>query len=208
MTKSANGVEELTIIGCGGHGRSVADVALANGIKKLVFVDAKARENETLFGFAVLPTLPASHSQYGIFAISNNEQRAKLETDSALSGLIWTNIISDKATIGVEAKLSAGCFIGHGAHVGPRSMIGKATIINTHSVIEHDCVIGNYCHVSVNATIAGQCRLGDFVMVGAGAVIIENVTVCSQVIIGAGAVVVKDIVEPGTYVGVPARKIG
>ncbi|MBW2507313.1 MAG: NeuD protein, partial [Deltaproteobacteria bacterium] len=27
-------------------------------------------------------------------------------------------------------------------------------------------------------------------------------------VIGMGAVVVKDIVEPGTYVGIPAKKVG
>lgn len=39
------------------------------------------------------------------------------------------------------------------------------------------------------------------------AVVSNNVSVCADCMIGAGAVVVKDVVEAGTYVGVPAGKI-
>ena len=35
----------------------------------------------------------------------------------------------------------------------------------------------------------------------------NNITICGGCMIGAGAVVVRDIEEPGTYVGVPARRL-
>ncbi|HFU6823723.1 TPA: NeuD protein, partial [Streptococcus agalactiae] len=35
----------------------------------------------------------------------------------------------------------------------------------------------------------------------------QTLDISSCTTIGAGAVVVKDIIEPGTYVGVPAKKI-
>lgn len=41
--------------------------------------------------------------------------------------------------------------------------------------------------------------------IGAGATVSNNITICNDVMIGAGAVVVKDIMEPGTYVGVPQK---
>ena len=47
-------------------------------------------------------------------------------------------------------------------------------------------------------------KLGNHVSVGTNATILP-VTICDQVVIGAGAVVTKDIVEPGIYVGNPAR---
>jgi len=42
---------------------------------------------------------------------------------------------------------------------------------------------------------------------GIGSVVSNNVNICSGCNVGAGAVVVKDITEPGTYVGVPARRV-
>ena len=39
----------LLIMGCGGHARSVADIALHIGFKELLFVDHGARAGETDF---------------------------------------------------------------------------------------------------------------------------------------------------------------
>jgi serine acetyltransferase len=44
-------------------------------------------------------------------------------------------------------------------------------------------------------------------MVGTGARILQQLHLCSQSVIGAGAVVTRSIEEPGTYIGVPARKM-
>jgi acetyltransferase-like isoleucine patch superfamily enzyme len=43
--------------------------------------------------------------------------------------------------------------------------------------------------------------------VGIGATVSNGLTVCGDCMIGAGAVVVKNIDAPGTYVGVPARRM-
>jgi serine acetyltransferase len=49
--------------------------------------------------------------------------------------------------------------------------------------------------------------LGDNVVIGTGSTIIGPVTICDNVLIGAMSLVNKDIFEPGTYVGIPAKKI-
>ena len=41
--------------------------------------------------------------------------------------------------------------------------------------------------------------------IGVGAVVRDFVQIGSNIVVGAGAVVVKDLLEPGTYVGCPAR---
>ena len=55
--------------------------------------------------------------------------------------------------------------------------------------------------------LAGTVTLGKSTWVGIGATVSNNTTICGGCMIGAGAVVVKDILEPGTYVGVPARRL-
>lgn len=198
--------DTLLIIGCGGHARSVADVAFSSGISNLAFWDVNARENETLFTFPVLSSESVLEKSNQIFcAIGDNQERSEYFKKFEEKNII--NIISKNTYIAPSSTLGRGVFIAHGAHVGPMAVIGDNTIINTHAVIEHECNIGKHSHISVNTTITGRCTIGDFVFVGAGAVLRDKISVCSNVTIGAGSVVVKDIIEPGIYVGSPARKI-
>jgi serine acetyltransferase len=44
--------------------------------------------------------------------------------------------------------------------------------------------------------------------VGTQASFRQHIRVCDDAVIGMGTVVVRDIVEAGTYVGVPAKKVG
>jgi acetyltransferase-like isoleucine patch superfamily enzyme len=48
--------------------------------------------------------------------------------------------------------------------------------------------------------------VGNNVSIGSNATILP-VTITDNVVIGAGAVVTKDILEPGVYIGNPARKL-
>lgn len=205
MPKSVN--DKLAIFGCGGHARSLADVALANGVEELIFIDANAKPDEKQFGFNVVTELLNNDAMGFIVALGDNQQRAVQFNLLKADNKTVDPLIANDAYIGKNATIAAGVFVGHGAHIGPNTIIGDNTIINTRCLIEHDCVIGKHSHISVNTTIAGKCRVGDFVMIGAGATVIDGVSICSYVIVGSGAVVVDDIVEPGTYVGVPARKI-
>lgn len=198
----------LILYGCGGHARSVADVALNNGIKHLIFVDPEARPNETIFDFDVITDYTLQNHERCFVAIGDNHKRSNLFIDLTANHHNVIHLVSSRAYLGKDAHLDTGVFIGHAAHIGPNVKIGAASLINTRSVIEHDCIIGKYCHVSVNAVIAGKSQIGDFVMVGAGATIIDNIRICSNVTIGAGAVVTDDIAEPGVYVGIPAKKVG
>jgi UDP-N-acetylbacillosamine N-acetyltransferase len=200
----------LVILGFGGHARSVADIALALGIKELLFVDGAARADESLWGFPVRKTFNDDKLPDGwqAFAASGNNQ-IRYNQVATILGLSWplATLISPTATIGGEAIISAGCFIGHQAHVGPLSSIGTACVINTHAAVDHECKIGDYTHVSVNSSVAGRCRLGSFVFLGTGAVVIDNVCIADSITVGAGSVVVESLAEPGTYVGAPARSI-
>jgi UDP-N-acetylbacillosamine N-acetyltransferase len=199
----------LVILGFGGHARSVADIALALGIKELLFVDEAARADESLWGFPVRKTFDDKLPDgWQAFAASGSNQ-IRYDQVAAILGRSWplATLVSPTATIGNEAIISAGCFIGHHAHIGPLSSIGTACIINTHAAVDHECKIGNYTHVSVNSSVAGRCRLGSFVFLGTGAVVIDNVCIADSITVGAGGVVVESLAQPGTYVGAPARSI-
>lgn len=201
--------KKLLILGFGGHARSVADVALACGYDELLFVDDQARDGENFLGYPVVARMNAYIGRHWVvFPAAGDSRKRELQCVWARElGFPLATLVSPKASIGAGATISTACFVGHHAHIGPMARIGRACIINTGAVVEHECRIGDFCHVSVNASIAGRSSLGDHSMLGAGATIIDQVSVCDHVMVGAGAVVCQPIETPGTYVGVPAKRI-
>lgn len=197
----------LLILGFGGHARSVADVALAAGIQNVLFVDANAKDGEHFMGFPVqreyLQQLP---EDWLCLPASGHNQRRKLQVELAQKRE-WplATLIAPTATIGVGTAIAPGCFIAQHAHVGPMTKIDIGSLINTGAIVEHDCAIGSYVHISVHATVAGNCHIGDCSFVCAGATIINNITIGHEITIGAGSVVVTDLQQPGIYIGAPAR---
>lgn len=195
----------LVIYGCGGHARSLSDVAISNGHENIIFVDENARTGEKQFGFDVVSKWDINQAAYIILALGDNQKRALLFQELMTSGNL-ISLVADSVHWGKNAIVEKGVFVGEGAHLGPNAYVDENTIINTHCVIEHDCHIGKHSHISVNATVAGRSRIGDFVMIGTGATVIDGITIASHVTVGAGATVIQDITEPGVYVGVPAKR--
>jgi len=198
----------LVIFGFGGHARSVADVALAAGCRKLLFIDGNARDGETFLGHPVLRELPEVFPAgwQCLAASGDNHARARQIASIREAGWPLATLVAPTASIGAGSVIGEGSFVAHHAHVGPLARIGSGAIINTGAIVEHDCVVGDYVHVSVNATAAGRVRLGDFVFLGAGATVIDGGQVDRDITVGAGGVVVRHLEVPGTYVGVPARR--
>ncbi|MCS4091842.1 NeuD/PglB/VioB family sugar acetyltransferase [Rhizobium sp. BK176] len=195
----------LYILGFGGHARSVADIAVSVGWNSIVFIDPNVKDGERFSSYRTVRELPYPEPTWRFFpaAGDNIRRRAQIERPSAK----WATLISPSARLGLEANVGQATFVGHGAHIGPGAVVGRGVILNTQSIIEHEAVIGDYTHVSVNAVVAGRAKIGRSVFVGAGAVVIDSVSVCDDVVIGAGAVVTTSIDEPGVYVGAPARRV-
>jgi UDP-N-acetylbacillosamine N-acetyltransferase len=199
----------LIVLGFGGHARSVAAVALANGVGALVFVDDNAKSGEAFEGF------PATSNFDGVFpsewacmpAAGDNCLRREQIARARHLGWPLAKVIAKDATVDVGAKIGPGSFVGHHAHIGPSADIGEGCIVNTGAIVEHESLVGDFSHVSVNAVVAGRSRLGRLVFLGASATVIDGVSVADDVVIGAGAVVVDSISSPGIYVGCPAKQI-
>ena len=199
----------LLVLGFGGHARSVADVALACGIKKLVFVDFNAKAGEQLLGFNVIVNKPEIlPADWAVFpAAGDNKKRQEQYLEVQSKGWPLATLVAPTASIGTGSTVLPGTLVAHHAHIGPMAKVGYGCIINTGAVIEHEAQIGNYCHISVNSTVAGRCHIGQKSFIGAAATIIDGISLCDEVILGAGGCVVSNISEPGTYIGIPARKI-
>lgn len=137
-------------------------------------------------------------------AIGDNQRRELFWTQySSLFNLL--TIISGSSEVSSFATVGKNVFVGNFAHVGPEVSIGDNTIINTAAIIEHEVKIGCHSHVGPNATISGRTQIGDRVFIGVGAVVKDSIRIGSDIVVGAGAVVVKDLLDPGVYIGCPAK---
>lgn len=203
------------IIGCGGHARAIADTILfLNENANIIFFDDNARDNEIVMGrFKVLKLSDNIESlktaSHIVIGLGDNEKRREtadfLKENIKPSSEQCKSLISNGATIGHFSDVGIWSYIANKVHVGPEVHIGNGTIINSGAIVEHNCTVGSFSHISVNAAICGKSRIGNNVFVGAGAVVKDKISICDNVVVGAGSVVVKDLVEPGTYVGVPAK---
>lgn len=206
-------MNRIIIIGCGGHGRSIADTILDNDERaELVFLDKNAKKNEKILGFSVFEEKPSGivmEPNSVILGIGDlTARRAQLSRmRSDWDEDRWKSIISNRAFIGRGVQIGKGVFIAKAAFVGVEAAVGDHSIINTGAIVEHEVSIGNNVHVAPGAVICGRCKVGNHVLVGAGSTIIDKLSICDDVIIGAGSVVVQSISESGTYAGNPARKV-
>lgn len=201
----------LVILGCGGHGRSIADVFLnyceASSKKaSFCFVDSNAKNEEKIFGQPVYSDLPMlRENDTAILAIGDNASRKKVFERHR--NLPYISLIAFDATVGTKARIGQGCFVAHRAYIGPECALGIHSIINTGAIVEHECQIGDFSHIAPGSVVAGRTRIGNCVFLGAGTVVGDHITIADDIVVGAGAVVTRDLKEPGIYVGVPARKI-
>lgn len=200
--------ERVVIIGASGHGKVIADIICSCGDTVVGFLDG-GDVSDTILGFPFL----GKETEYVnyldckfVIAIGNSQIREKLV--KSMPDAKWYTAIHPSAVISpLETSIGEGSVVMANAVINPGATIGKHCIINTSSVVEHDNVIEDYVHISVGARLAGLVKVCRNSWIGIGATVINCITICSNSYIGAGAVVVDDIIEPGTYVGVPARKI-
>jgi sugar O-acyltransferase (sialic acid O-acetyltransferase NeuD family) len=202
-------VTSLLIFGAGGHGRVVADAALAGGAWLRVLAsdrDPARCSGELLPGVALLPAYAATACAAAVHvAIGNAAARAK-EVEALPAGLLVT-VIHPAATVSAHARLAPGCFVAAQAVVAPGAELGLSVIVNHAAVVDHDVVIGEFSHIAPSAVLGGGAKVGKRVLVGSGAKLLPGLRIGDDIVIGAGAVVLDNLAEPGVYAGVPARRL-
>jgi len=200
-------MNSIILIGAGAHAKSVSDTLLElNPSVKITFVDSNTVGGVKLYGFNVEKSIPDGMEKTPMMvAIGDNTIRRKIF--DRIDNHPIANVISGRAYISKRSKLGNGIFIGNFCHIGTEAEIGDNVIINNGAIVEHEVKIGQHSHICPGVTLAGRVTIGEKVFMGVGSNVINNVSICSNVIVGAGSTVVDHITEPGTYVGVPARKI-
>ncbi len=199
---------KLIIIGAGGHGRVVADIAKLNGYSDITFLDNNT-DIQLCGNYRVIgePKEATKYKDCDFFvAIGNSVVRRNFQMWLNKEKLKVVTLIHPNAVVADTVEVGQGSVVMAGAVLNPYTKIGQGCIINTCVSVDHDCIIGDYVHIAVGSHIAGTVKIGDSTWIGAGVTVINNINITGNCMIGAGAVVVDNLTDEATYIGVPARR--
>lgn len=193
---------KIALIGAGGF----ADEVRAHMKENLVcFVDEKYYQpNDN----NILPLSHFDPKEYKLLvAIGDSKLRKQIVSRLPEETQYATYIHPSAQIIGDNVEFGEGSIVCAGVIVTTNCKFGKHTHLNLNTSIGHDCRIGDFFTTAPGARVSGNCNIGESVYMGTNSSIRQKINICDDVTIGLNAGVVKDITVPGTYVGVPAKRL-
>ena len=159
-------MKSILIIGAGGHGRVIAETALACGYDKIDFLDDHPSENVV----GSLAELEERSKNYDavIISIGNLELRRKItEVVERVSNPI-TTLVHPNAFVSPSAEIGKGSLVLPGAIVHTKAKVGKGCILSVGALIDHDAEIGDFCHINTGAIVGAGATVKDGTRIDAG----------------------------------------
>lgn len=208
-------MNRLLIIGAGGMGRTLYDIAKESegyGIEFEIggFIDDNT---ESLAGFENYPPVLGTISDYipqlqDVFtcSIGGTTRKKCIETILERGGK-FINIVHKTARICTNVKIGIGNIVGAFTTLGSDSCIGDFNMIQSYSVIGHDVRIGNFNRIDTHVTCVGGIRIDNQTMIHTGAVLNHNIRVEDRAKVGACSFVIRNVKEDTTVFGNPAKKL-
>ena len=191
----------MIIYGASGHGLVIADILECSGVKKIHFWDDQIRPD---FPYPVSsPDEALLAGKDMLLAIGNNATRSILA--HRYPEYAFATAIHPSAVLSSHMELGSGTVVMAGVIVNPFARIRQHVILNTGCHIDHECLLGDFVHISPGAILAGNVTVGEGSWIGAGAVIKQGIRIGTHSIIGVGSVVLQDVPDNTVVVGNPAK---
>lgn len=158
-------MKRLIILGSGGYGHTVADVAEQLGYNILFLDDSLPDHPLSLFvdfigeGVEFIP------------AFGNNAFRMEWINRIEESGGQLATLIHLTAYVSPTAAINPGTVILPHAIVNTDVVINRGCIINLGAIIDHGCIIEEGVHVCLGAIVKGENRIQRLSKIEAGEVI-------------------------------------
>lgn len=157
---------KLVILGSGGYGNTVLDIAEQLGYEIVAILDDKDVEHPL-----------SSYREYisddteFIVAFGNNEFRLSWYEKIFNDGGKLATLIHPSAYISSKADIGMGSVVLPKAIVNTGTKVGVGCIINLGAIVDHDCIIENGVHVCVGAIIKGNNVISKCTKIEAGEII-------------------------------------
>lgn len=158
-------MERLVILGAGGYGRTVADVAYQLDYSTIVLDDADSAHPLSSFQSYINPStsfIPAFGNNFFRMEWINRIE----ESDGKLATLVHpTAYVSPTATI------NPGTVILPHAIINTDVAVGKGCIINLGAIVDHGCILEEGVHIAPGAIVKGENRIEKCSKIEAGEVV-------------------------------------
>jgi len=197
---------ELYIIGGGGHGSEVADLALRCGITPAGIADDRSVRSTRFDGRGIpltgtiVDVPPDARFTFGV-GMSDVRQKLAPRVPCAPAA----PLVDPSAVVSSTAVLGLGTQVFWHASVSPLSVLGQHVLVGHGAAIGHDAVLEDMVCVLPGARIGGDVVVGEGTTVGMGALILRGVRIGAHAHIGAGAVVTRPV-DPGSSVVGPLQR--
>jgi sugar O-acyltransferase (sialic acid O-acetyltransferase NeuD family) len=205
--------KNICIFGAGGFAKEVFYLAKDCGYNVKYFVDS-IPQVKSILNIPVITENQFDPNKYDVvIAIGSPHIRKRVVDNLKLRGAKFVSLIHPSAKImglsskNLDNKIGEGAVISANCIITSNVNVGDFCQLNLSTTIGHDTNVGNFFTTAPGVHISGNNDIGNGVYFGTNASSIEKLTITDNVIIGAGACVVKNIIDSGTYIGTPAKKI-
>ena len=206
----------MLLVGAGGHSKAIIEIIEHGSLFQIAgLVDQSGSPIREVLGHLVIgddSELGALSSKIqnafpAIGYLNCPSKRADLFSRLLACGFKVPNIISGRAYISKHVYIGTGNVVMHDAMISVDNSIGDNNVIQSKSLMDHEVTIGDHNYISTGSILNGAVKIGNYNIIGSNVTINQGCTIGNNIKIGSGAVVVGDILEEGTYVGIPAGRI-
>lgn len=161
----------LIILGAGGYGRTVADVAAQTGeYDKICFLDDNG-QSEDIIGKCV--DYIAHNDENTMFypAFGNNEGRIMWLKLLKKSNCRIATIVHPTAYVSPTAYVAEGNVVLPHAIVNTDCKVNEGCIVNCGAIVDHGCILEEGVHVCLGAIVKAENRIPRCMKIEAGEII-------------------------------------
>ena len=158
-------MKRLVILGFGGYGRTVYDVAEQLGYSITVLDDSDKEHPLDSFSHYISDDIEF------IPAFGNNEFRLSWLERIEKAGGNPATLVHPSSYVSPKAYVFEGCVVLPGAIINTGTRIGKGCIINLGATVDHDVIIEDGVHLCIRCIIKGDNRISRCEKIEAGEII-------------------------------------
>ena len=166
-------MRKLLILGAGGYGRTVADVASQLGCyEQIAFLD-DGREAPDILGKCADYARFADGNTDVYPAFGNNTVRMRWMDTLLQERISVPVLVHPRAYVSPTATLGAGTTVLPMAVVNTGVTVNRGCIINIGVLVDHDCVMEDGVHLAPGAIVKAENRIPAGTKIDSG-VVVEN----------------------------------